>query len=395
MYPNDFRGAAKRLADPDLPRAGQLIGVGEDEIRAIMEVESRGAGFDRAGRPVILFEPHVFWRELGSGRKRDAAARAGLAYPRWGAKPYPKDSYPRLVDAIEIDERAALRSTSWGLGQVMGFNHKAAGFETVQAMVAAFCESEAAQLEGMIRFIDASGLGDEVRRHDWRGFARGYNGAGFARNRYDQRLAVAFKKWANLPDTPFALDHAREEDERNAASVEAQPMPGFAERATVKAVQERLIELGYAMIGKADGMAGPRTAGAIAAFQTENGYPVTGKIDAALIEQLQDAEPHAPSEARAAGKPENSRIIAGAESVRTAGGAVGLTGAIAAAGPILEQAEAVKGLIERAKEIVAPVRDLIAEHWPLFAVAIGGAIVWRMSGVIRARIADYRSGKTA
>ncbi len=395
MYPRDFRGAAVRLVDLDLPRAGKLIGVGEDEIHAIMEVESRGAGFDKTGRPVILFEPHIFWKELGPGRKRDAATRAGLAYPRWGTKPYPKDSYPRLMDAIEIDERAALRSTSWGLGQVMGFNHVAAGFDTVQAMVAAFCDSEEAQLDGMIRFIDASGLGDDVRRHDWRAFARGYNGAGFDKNRYDKRLAAAFKKWANLPDTPFTLDHAKDEDER--ATLPSSPPPSltFTERAHIKAVQERLIDLGYVMVGKADGSAGPRTAGAIAAFQTENGYPVTGKIDDTLISQLQDAEPHAPSEDRAVGKPENSRIIDGAEATKATGSVMGVTGALAIAGPLVEQAEAAKSIIERIKSVIEPVRDLIADHWPVIAVAVGFALVWRARGVIRAHIEDYRSGKTA
>lgn len=34
----------------------------------------------------------------------------------------------------------------------------------------------------MIRFIDAEGLDDELRRHDWSGFARGYNGAGYAKH---------------------------------------------------------------------------------------------------------------------------------------------------------------------------------------------------------------------
>jgi hypothetical protein len=36
-------------------------------------------------------------------------------------------SYPRLAQAIAIDRPAALRSASWGLGQIMGFNHELAG----------------------------------------------------------------------------------------------------------------------------------------------------------------------------------------------------------------------------------------------------------------------------
>src|ERR1700754_5043488 len=127
-----FAGAAKRLDDLDLPKLGARIGVGEDEIHAFLDVETRGHGFDAQGRPVILFEPHVFYRNL-SGAKRAQAVALGLAYAKWGERPYPKDSYPRLKAACAIDEAAALKSASWGLGQILGENFEAAGFHSVQA----------------------------------------------------------------------------------------------------------------------------------------------------------------------------------------------------------------------------------------------------------------------
>lgn len=131
-----FKGFARRLDDLDLPRLGASIGVGRDEIHAFLHVETSGHGFDAQGRPVILFEPHVFYRNL-AGAARAKAVAAGLAYAKWGEKPYPRDSYPRLKAACAIDETAALRSASWGLGQVLGENFRAAGFPTVQAMVEA------------------------------------------------------------------------------------------------------------------------------------------------------------------------------------------------------------------------------------------------------------------
>ncbi|MTW18852.1 DUF3380 domain-containing protein [Rhodoplanes serenus] len=75
-----FRGRVRRLDDIDLPKLGALIGVGEDEMHAFLDVETSGSGFDKMGRPKMLFEPHIFWRNL-SGAKRDRAVRAGLAYP--------------------------------------------------------------------------------------------------------------------------------------------------------------------------------------------------------------------------------------------------------------------------------------------------------------------------
>lgn len=201
----NFQGKAKRLDDIDLPREGAAIGVGEDEVHAVLDVEAAGTGFDGKGRPKMLFEPHIFYRLLGAGVARDRAARAGLAYSRW-KRDYPRDSYPRLVQAMAISEEVALQSASWGLGQVMGFNHVAAGYTSARAMVTAFLDDEETHLRAMMAFIKANKLDDELRRHDWAGFARGYNGPGFAKNGYDRKLAAAFAKWQRIKDTPWQPD---------------------------------------------------------------------------------------------------------------------------------------------------------------------------------------------
>lgn len=200
-----FTGPAKRLDDLDLPRIGAIIGVGEDEIHAFIEVETKGGGFDSQNRPKILFEPHLFYKHLAAGARRDQAVKAGLACKSWGQLPYGKESeqYPKLMRALTIDETAALKSCSWGLGQVLGENHVAAGYDTVQAMVADFTLDEDNHLEAAIRFIKANGLDDELRRHDWAAFARGYNGPGYRKNGYDTKLAAAFRKWQGIRDTPW------------------------------------------------------------------------------------------------------------------------------------------------------------------------------------------------
>jgi hypothetical protein len=198
-----FKGAARRLDDIDLPRIGHRIGVGEDEIHAVLDVEAAGSGFDSQGRVKALYEPHKAYA-LSSGVTRTRLISAGLAYPKWGEQPYPKDSYPRILKAMAIDETVALKATSWGLGQIMGFNHAAAGYASPQAMVSAFAEDEENHLEAMVNFIIANGLDDEIRRHDWAGFARGYNGASYAANLYDVKLAAAYAKWAKIKDTPWS-----------------------------------------------------------------------------------------------------------------------------------------------------------------------------------------------
>ena len=212
---NGFKGKAKRLDDYDLPRVGSKIGVGEDEIHAFMEVEARGSGFDNQGRPAMLFEPHLFWRELGNTDNRKRAAVQGLAYKDWVSGKYPKDSYPRLMAAIAIDETAALRSASWGLGQILGSNYKAAGFSSPQAMVLAFMDDEEAQLESIVKFLIANKLDDDLRRHSWFTLAAGYNGPAHAKHNYAGRLAAAFEKWKKIKDTPWTPDMAANETKQN------------------------------------------------------------------------------------------------------------------------------------------------------------------------------------
>lgn len=225
----NFKGKAKRLDDIDLPIVGRQIGVGEDEIHALLDVESAGSGFDKQGRPKMLFEPHVFWRELGPGNtaKRQRAADMGLAYPKW-RRNYPADSYPRLIEAMKIDEEAALRSASWGLAQIMGFNAQIVGYATAKEMVLAFMEDEEAHLRAMVLFIVKNGLADHLRMHNWKAFARGYNGAGFAKNGYDRKLAAAFAKWQRIKDTPIPAEAKRAAPARKAAPKPAPARSGAA-----------------------------------------------------------------------------------------------------------------------------------------------------------------------
>lgn len=199
---NNFKGAARRLDDIDLPKLGAQIGVGEDELHAFIDVETAGGGFDSQGRPRILFERHKFYLFVPK-EKRAAAIKAGLASQTPGGYGKESEQYPKLFRAMQIDVHAALMSCSWGLAQVMGFNHKLAGYDTVEDMVTAFMADEENHLAAAVRFIKATKLDDELRRHDWAGFASGYNGAKYRINRYDEKLAAAYKKWAAIRDTPY------------------------------------------------------------------------------------------------------------------------------------------------------------------------------------------------
>lgn len=227
-----FKGEARKLDDLDLPRVGHEIGVGEDVIHMLIEVETRGTGFDKQKRVIMLFEPHIFDKLLKKDKEKLQLARSrGLAYPKWGTQKYPKDSYPRFLQACEIDETAAYASCSWGLGQIMGMNYRMAGYGSPQAMVGAFSESEANQLNAMIEFAKSAGIDDDllildhklssgrqITPQDCIPIARAWNGSGFAKHNYHGRLATAANKWHRIKDTPFTtedlMSHARHESDK-------------------------------------------------------------------------------------------------------------------------------------------------------------------------------------
>lgn len=165
-------------------------------LDAVLDVETRGSGFllsePPPARPKILFEAHWFYRLTPHPVSQ---TRPDLSTPHWNPKLYKGGSaeWTRLKDAMDIDPKQALKSASWGLGQVMGFNYTAAGCDTIEQFVEEEFTSEALQLQHALKFCEANSLLDELREGDWAGFARGYNGAAYKSNRYDVRLAEAAK----------------------------------------------------------------------------------------------------------------------------------------------------------------------------------------------------------
>jgi hypothetical protein len=170
------------------------IGCEIEAIMAVAEVESRGGGFNPDGTPKTLFEGHWFHRFT---KGKFSQSHPDISYPTWTKKFYGRtwqEEKARLEKACSLDRTAALMSTSWGMFQIMGFNHARCGFKTVQQFVNAMYKDENAQLEAFTQFIISSGLADELRDRRWTDFARLYNGPGFAENRYDQKLAAAYDR---------------------------------------------------------------------------------------------------------------------------------------------------------------------------------------------------------
>jgi|SRR5215472_2655985 len=198
----DFVGTGAKLTPEGIKAAADFVGCDIPAIEAVIEVETAGGGWDGKKRPKMLFEPHVFYgllRRDGLDDELDQAVDEGIAYPKWGTHPYPKDSYPRLEEAYEIDPKVSLQSASWGLGQTMGQNYFKCGFKDVAEMVEAYKQGENEQLMGMAHFIKNAGLAHDLITHKWAAFAKGYNGPGYAKNQYDTKLSAAYAKAKRAP----------------------------------------------------------------------------------------------------------------------------------------------------------------------------------------------------
>ncbi|MDH4186085.1 MAG: N-acetylmuramidase domain-containing protein [Nitrospira sp.] len=252
-----FEGKGLPLSENGLDGAKRLLGIDLATLWAVLTVETKGCGFLPTRQPVILFERHIFHR-LTNGRF-DAEA-PDLSNVRPGGYGSTETQYERLGRAIRLDREPALKSASWGLGQIMGFNASIAGFRNVETMVEAMCRSEDAQLKGVAAYIDSTGLTKPLKRQDWAAFARGYNGEDFKKNRYDEKLALAHARYA------------------------AGTVPNLG----VRSAQLYLMYLGYAP-GDVDGWFGAMTQTALLRFQADQGLPRSGKLDAKTQSTLERA----------------------------------------------------------------------------------------------------------
>lgn len=183
-----------KITNKEYQQAADLLGVELATVKAVVEVESNGKGFLKSGEPVILFEGHIFHRRTGG--KYSTPENANISYRSWTSKYYNEDQHKRLQKAVKLDRSAALESASWGLFQIMGFNYAACGFENVQQFIIAMYKGEKEHLMAFVNFIRSNRLDKYLKEKNWAGFARRYNGPGYAKNKYDTKLANAYKKYS-------------------------------------------------------------------------------------------------------------------------------------------------------------------------------------------------------
>jgi hypothetical protein len=178
------------LTDADYDDAAAELGVEVEAIKAVAQVETAGDAFEARGRPRILFERHHFHRHTSG---QFDASNPIISNSQRGGYGQFSEQYEKLEEAYALDQEAALKSASWGRFQIMGSNHRAAGFATVTQFVTALTQSESAHLRAFVSFVKSNaGMLDALQKKDWAGFARRYNGPAYYVKGYDKRMEKAY-----------------------------------------------------------------------------------------------------------------------------------------------------------------------------------------------------------
>ena len=187
----------KFLSEDDLKEFAAKYGLELAAVKAVNEVESSGKGFLLDGRPRILFEGHIFWKQLKNKgidpNSLLSEKSKNVLYSKWTKKFYEggKQEYDRLEKAAGLSDDdsvhdAAFESASYGSFQIMGFHFKSLGYPSVDSFVSHMYTHEKAHLEAFGKFCTANNLTRHLKSKNWEAFARGYNGPGFKDNKYEE-----------------------------------------------------------------------------------------------------------------------------------------------------------------------------------------------------------------
>lgn len=188
----------KSLTDDDIAAAAKSLGVDEASVRAVAEVESVGHGF-AGDKPVILFERHVFRRQLiSAGRDADLLQKYLPEIVNSAPGGYTSGGeHARLYLAKQIDPQSAIESASWGLFQIMGFHWRTMGYDSAFAFEERMYQSEGDHLNAFCRFVlNNPTIHSALTRKDWLAFAANYNGPNHAKNNYVIKLQAAYRKFS-------------------------------------------------------------------------------------------------------------------------------------------------------------------------------------------------------
>ena len=182
-----------------LGKLASMLNCPVNGIVATLSAESGGNCFGPDGRLIIRFENHIFWSRWGKDNPdkfnqffsfdtsspanswKNHMYRTNPNDPLQSLHVRQNNEWEALTIARALDDTAALSSISMGAPQVMGFNFRRLGYDSVQSMFYQFARSAPAQLLAMFDFVRGPNDGNSpaiqaLRTGDYLAFANIYNG---------------------------------------------------------------------------------------------------------------------------------------------------------------------------------------------------------------------------
>jgi hypothetical protein len=201
-----------------LGRLSTQLNIPTNGLVAVLCAESGGTCFGPDGRTIIRFENHIFYQYWGKAHEdvfncyftfdRSSPANGRLGH-QWRAdtnaiwQTFHGNQvleWQVLDFARKLDDTAALSSISMGAPQIMGFNYRRLGYDSVQRMFAQFGSSAQVQILALFDFVKGlnatSPAIQALQTQDYVTFATGYNGSGNAQTYATiiQRYSSAFDR---------------------------------------------------------------------------------------------------------------------------------------------------------------------------------------------------------
>lgn len=273
-------GSAAPVGRTDVFKAAGAFSVDPALLAAFMSVEcgwrmdGRLYGY---GQNLMLrrrFEKHHFGKYLRKKVDRTRAVGQNLITKKW--TPGQPGGTAIFARAWAINPHATMMASSFGLSQIMGFNHKEAGFRKVETMVDYMARSERHQLDVTMRLMEKMGVIREMREGDYNGMARIWNGSGYARHGYHIKLQQAHVRFKRIFNGGVLI-----------AAPSSSVLRLGNRGKVVKNLQLVLIKTGASI--EADGDFGPATKQAVVAFQLAMKLTADGIVGPATMEALEKA----------------------------------------------------------------------------------------------------------
>lgn len=213
----------KRLTPQDIQTIAKGFGLDPKLLEAFIDAYAPDEGFLPDGRPIVVFQRHLFWKHVvpiyNTGIKRRqfkalAFANRDIMHPT----PAPpvlinhEGEWVKLDRAINIHEQAALQSVLWGRFGLPGEYYLSAGFSGLTAFAEAHQNNEAEQLKAFLNHLSSKDFNgkkllDHLKNKDLEKFIAGFQGDVNMKKIDLQALKSALEAIEKASETPEPLPY--------------------------------------------------------------------------------------------------------------------------------------------------------------------------------------------